>query len=186
MREEADATRPLLTYGKQKLAVESYLGRLKVPWVVARLSKLVSIRPEPRNLLNEWADQLESGQLIRCARELVFSPADVDDAARALIRLADDAFSGVYHVCGPKPVRRLDLLNLLLSKIEERRVVRPRIMECGVRDLPFIEPRPLDVSMRPDKLYAALGTPFRGMEAVCADFAANRYSVAAAKQVRPV
>jgi hypothetical protein len=30
--------------------------------------------------------------------------------------------------------------------------------------------------MRPEKLYAALGSEFRSMEAVCAEFAANRYA----------
>lgn len=175
MRTEQDPPNPVLTYGKQKLQVERYLqstGRLSA---IARLSKLVSTISEPRNLFNEWAEQIEKDEIIRCANDLVFSPADVTDAAHALIRMAEDSLSGVFHVCGPQAISRLKLLNLLIEKIGERMDIHPRVSVCTMRDLDFYEPRPLDVSMRPDKLYAALGRPFRSMDAVCSEFTANRY-----------
>ena len=184
-RRESDPPHPVLTYGKQKFEVEEHLLRSQAPWVIARLSKLVSTTPEPRNLLNEWADQLERNEPIRCAADHIFSPADVEDAARALIRMAEGPMTGLFHVCGPAALRRLDLLNLLIEKIRLRREVRPLVSACRMSDFGFSEPRPLDASMRPDKLYAALGTPFRGMDAVCADFTASRYSADFANQVRP-
>ncbi len=175
MRNESDPTQPILTYGKQKLDVEHHLRASKGPWVIARLSKLVSSAPEPRNLLNEWADQLDRNETIRCASDLIFSPADVNDAAHALIRMVEDSFSGIFHVCGPQAISRLDLLNLLIEKIRERRDIHPRVSPCSMRDIDFYESRPLDVSMQPAKLYSALGMAFRSMDAVCSEFAANRY-----------
>jgi dTDP-4-dehydrorhamnose reductase len=184
MWKESDPTRPLLTYGKQKLQVERHLQSSKAPWVVARLSKLVSTVSEPRNLLDEWVGQLGRGETIRCASDLVFSPADVEDAARALVRMAEDAFSGVFHVCGPRPIGRLELLNLLIEKIRARVDVHPQVSVCRAHDLNFYETRPLDVSMQPDKLYAALGTEFRNMDSVCSEFVANQYGRVAAAEAR--
>src|SRR6185369_3137743 len=109
-----DPTEPILTYGRQKLEVEHYLREHKSPWVIARLSKLLGSTPEPRNLLNEWADEIDGNATIRCARDLIFSPADVNDAAQALIQMAEDSFSGIFHVCGPQAIGRLELLNLLI------------------------------------------------------------------------
>ncbi len=175
MRKESDPTRPILTYGKQKREVELYLEGSKASWIIARLSKLVSARPEPRNLLNEWAEQLERGTEIRCATDLIFSPADVDDTARALIRLAEAPFTGIYHVCGPDTLRRLELLDLLLQAIRERRHIVPKIVVCRMADLGLSEARPLDVSMSAHKLYSDLDIAFRSMQAVCRDLADYRY-----------
>jgi dTDP-4-dehydrorhamnose reductase len=185
LKTETAPTHPVLTYGKQKLAVERHLATKKGAWVIARLSKLMSTRSESRNLLNEWAEQLDRGESIRCARDVVFSPADVGDAARAMVRMADESLAGIYHVCGPQAVNRLDLLQLLLEKAVAYKPFNPRISTCSIRDFPFLEPRPLDASMDPAKLYAALGSRFRGVDAVCAEFAANRYGRLAARGVRP-
>lgn len=175
MRAEQDPPNPVLTYGKQKLQVERYLQSTNRPSVIARMSKLVSATSERRNLFDEWAGQIERDETIRCANDLIFSPADVNDAAHALIRMVEDSFSGVFHVCGPQAISRLELLNLLIEKIRQRRDIRPRVSVCSMREIDFLEPRPLDVSMRPGKLYSVLGKAFRSMEAVCSEFAANRY-----------
>jgi dTDP-4-dehydrorhamnose reductase len=173
LKRESDPVNPVMVYGKQKLEIERYLEATGGAWAIARLSKLVSVRPEPRNLLNEWADQIERGEAIRCAKDLVFSPADADDAAAALIRMAEDSFSGLYNVCGPEALGRLELLDTLVRQIRERKRVQPRVEVCSARDLKFMEPRPLDVSMDPSRLYGALGSRFRSMDSVCAEFVVN-------------
>lgn len=179
MWKESDQTNPILTYGKQKLQVERHLQGSAAPWVIARLSKLVSSAPGPRNMLNDWADQIDRNEAIRCASDLISSPADVDEAARAMIRLAEDPTTGIYHVCGPRPGSRLDFLRMLIGAIGERIRIAPRVSVCRMADLDFYEPRPLDVSMQPAKLYAALGTVFRDMESICSEFARNRYAAVA-------
>jgi len=175
MRSETDPTRPILSYGRQKLEVEEHLRAIKAPWVIARLSKLVSPVPEPRNLLTDWAEKLERNEIIRCASDLIFSPADVNDAAHALVSLAEGPFAGLFHVCGPQAMSWLDLFKVFIRKVGEHKAVHANMTVIRMADLQLAEPRPLDSSMQPAKLYAALGRSFRNMECVCSEFAASRY-----------
>ncbi len=172
---EDDPPNPTLTYGRQKAAVEAYLRDKPVPWIVARLSKVVGSDDTGHSLLGEWIRQIEAGETIRCATDLVFTPAHVDDVAAALIRLAGEEFSGVFNVCGPQSMSRMALLQFLIDEVRRYRDVQPRIVPCSIRDFPFVEPRPLDGSMLPDKLYRALGSRFRDMRSVCAELARRRY-----------
>lgn len=176
---ENDPTSPLLTYGSQKLEVERFLASRAGAWIVARLSKLVSGFAEPRNPLNEWIDQIENGESIRCATDLVFSPADVVEAADALVRLAEGASTGVFHVCGPEPLSRMDLFEKLAAAVAAHGGPQARPIACRMTDLALFEPRPLDVSMDPSKLYAEIGKSFRTMQRVCMELAARRYGAVA-------
>jgi len=172
---EDDAPNPSLTYGKQKAAVERYLTGKSPPWIIARLSKIVGSDTDARSLLGEWVRQIEAGESIRCATDLVFTPAHVDDAAAALIDLADGEFSGIFNICGPQSMSRMALLQTLIQEIRRYRDFVPRVVGCSIRDFPFLEPRPLDGSMLPYKLNVALGSSFRDMRSVCADLARKRY-----------
>jgi dTDP-4-dehydrorhamnose reductase len=175
MRTETDPTRPILAYGRQKLEVEEYLRAKNAPWVIARLSKLVSPLAEPRNLLTDWAEKLERDENIRCASDLIFSPADVNDAAQALVSLAEGPSTGLFHVCGPQAMSWLDLFNVFVQKVGAHKAVHPNMAVIRMADLQLAQPRPLDSSMQPAKLYAALGRSFRRMDVVCSEFAASRY-----------
>lgn len=172
---EEDLPNPTLTYGRQKAAVETYLCGKPPPWIVARLSKVVGSDPGTHSLLGEWVRQIEAGETIRCATDLVFTPAHVDDVAVALIRLAEGNASGVFNVCGPESMTRMDLLQMLFAEVRRYRAVESPIVACSIRDFPFIEPRPLDGSMIPAKLYRTLGAPFRDMRTVCAELARSRF-----------
>jgi dTDP-4-dehydrorhamnose reductase len=177
LRTELDPTDPILSYGKQKLEVEKYIAAQPGNWVIARLSKLVSSVSEPRNLLSEWATELEQGQTILCASELIFSPADVDDVTKALICLAEDRFTGLFHACGPAPIRRLELLNYLARKLGEHTNLKGKIKTCTLQDLTLAETRPVDQSMDATKLYSSLGFSFRKMEDLCLEFVSKRYAL---------
>jgi dTDP-4-dehydrorhamnose reductase len=177
---EVDPPNPTLTYGRQKAAVEAHLRRKAPPWIIARLSKVVGSDLATHSLLGEWIRQIDAGETIRCATDLVFTPAHVDDVAAALIRLVDEPLSGVFNVCGPESMTRMELLDLLIKEVRRYRDVKPKVVACSIRDFPFLEPRPLDGSMVPTKLYRALGASFRNMRSVCAELARNRYGDAPA------
>jgi dTDP-4-dehydrorhamnose reductase len=169
---------PVLTYGKQKLAVERYLASKPVASVIARLSKVVGADPGEHSLFGEWIDKIRRGQPIRCAKDLIFTPIDVEDAVTALVGLADGGLSGVFNVCGPRSMSRLELLELFLGHVRRHRRVESEIVPCSIRDFPFLEPRPRDGSMLPDKLYTALGVQFDDMETVCRRIADEAFGAA--------
>lgn len=172
---EHDRTNPIMTYGKQKAAVEQYLAATREPWIVARLSKVVGPDRDTHSLFGEWMNDVENGKPIRCARDLMFTPIHVDDVVTALIRLAEGEFSGIYNVCGPRSMTRLELLDIFLGEVRKYREVGVEVTPCSIRDIPFRETRPLDNSLVPDKLFAALGRIAEDMESVCRRIAHEAY-----------
>lgn len=176
---ENDPARPILTYGRHKVAVEEYLMGGSGPYLVLRLSKVIASEPGAGDMLGDWMDRLEQGEEIRCASDQIFSPVDVNDVIAACVRLAEEGHSGLFHVCCPRPVSRIGLLQALVEEIRKHRKLDARIVPCSIRDFDFAEPRPLDTSMSPAKLYAALGGSFREPGQVCRAAAGRRYGVPA-------
>jgi len=172
---EEDPVNPILTYGRQKVEVERYLLGKAGAGLVLRLARVVAVAPGANDMVGEWLNRLESGETIRCASDQIFSPVTVDDAVDAMIKLTQGAHSGIFHVCGPQPVTRLQLLQMLVEEAGRHRKLAARIVPCSIRDFEFAEPRPLDTSMSPHKLYAALGRCFDDPRELCRKAAAARY-----------
>ena len=172
---EEDSVNPILTYGRHKVRVERYLKEKSSPWLVARLAKVVGTVLGHVDMLCDWMDKLESGAEIRCARDQVFSPLGVDDAVSAVLSLAEGGHSGISHVCGPGPVARLQLLQMLIEGVDKYREQRARVIPCSIRDFDFAEPRPFDTSMSPRKLYEILGRSFDDPREICRKAVAARY-----------
>ncbi|MGH8671272.1 MAG: SDR family oxidoreductase [Burkholderiales bacterium] len=172
---EEDPVNPILTYGRHKAQVERYLQEKSSPWLVARLAKVAGTVIGHVDILGGWMDKLESGAEIRCARDQVFSPLGVDDAVEAMLSLAEGGHSGLFHVCGPEPVARLQLLQMLIEEVGKYREQRARIIPCSIRDFDFDEPRPFDISMSPRKLYAILGRSLDDPREICRKAVSARY-----------
>ena len=173
---EEDPVNPILTYGRQKVAIEQYLLSKNVPWIVARLSKVVATDLDRHSVLGEWIEAIEAGKTIRCATDQIFSPTYIEDVVTALILLTEGNFAGIFHVCGSEAISRLELLTLLTREIRRYRDIEANILPCSIKDLPFPEERPLNTSMSPKKLYKTTGTVFDSLESVCERLARQRYS----------
>jgi dTDP-4-dehydrorhamnose reductase len=165
---EADPVCPILTYGRQAATVEAYLRNLSAPWVIARLTKVVASYPTPRNILSEWIEAIYRRDLIRCAYNQILSPIDIDDVVAALTFFVNNELRGLYNVCGPLPLPRLELLNTLLSFAGPRLRAAARIEICSLSDLPFAEPRPKNCSLSDRKFAAASGLAAASPEQICA------------------
>jgi dTDP-4-dehydrorhamnose reductase len=180
---EEDPVNPILTYGRQKAQVERYLLEKTPSALVLRLAKVISAAPTANNLLGEWLKQLESGKPIHCASDQIFSPVTVDDAVDAFVRLPHAGLAGIVHVCGPRPVSRLQLLQTLVEEAGRYRKLAARIVPCSIRDFrDFAEARPFDTSMSPRKLYAALRRQFADPRETCQQLVAARHGERSAAQ----
>jgi dTDP-4-dehydrorhamnose reductase len=164
---EDDEANPIITYGRHKAAIEQFLRPLPGPWLVARMSKTVGVDGGVRSLIGGWMEELESGRKLRCATDQRFSPAWVEDVARAIIELSEAGASGLYNIGGPQALSRFELLQMLVRSVRRHVDLAADITPCSIRDFPFIEPRPLDTSVDSSKAYAALGFRFRTMESIC-------------------
>lgn len=176
---ETDEPHPRMAYGAQKLAVERWLEGQRGRWLTVRLSKVVSGDPATHGLIGQWVNEIRAGKPQRCATDQVFSPAWVDDVAGAMIALAGTDATGLYHLGGPQPFSRYDLLSLLISEI--RKVapqIAPPLEPCSLHDLPFLEKRPLCTALAIDKLQAKIAWDFTPMSVICRDAAVAQFGPA--------
>jgi dTDP-4-dehydrorhamnose reductase len=176
MWQETDQATPSTQYGKQKLEVENRLLADPRPAQVVRLSRVVGTELGIHSVLGPWVEEIRAGKTMRCAIDQVFSPAGVDDIAGALLKLAASGATGLYHLGGPKPFSRIELLRLLSDHV---RAVAPtisaNIVPCSLHDLPFSEKRPLDTSIAIDKVQKVIDWQFAPMAALCAELARREF-----------
>ena len=114
---EDDVPQPILTYGKQKLAVERYLEEQEGRSLIVRFSKIVGAQRGDGTLFANWLEAIEQGQTttIRCAADQIFSPIAIEDVIEAIVCLIElrtesrRSFCQPCHVQGPVRVtpRRL-------------------------------------------------------------------------------
>jgi dTDP-4-dehydrorhamnose reductase len=173
---ENEPQTPNTEYGRQKAAVERWLMDRPEPWLIARLSKVVSGDTTTHSVLGQWVNDIKAGRPMRSATDQIFSPASVDDVAGAMIRLAETNLCGLYHVAGPEPMSRYEL-NLMLMEIV-RSVdggVAGTVERCSLRDIPFLEERPLNTSLCTRKIQEAIAWPFQSMRNLCLDIARSEF-----------
>lgn len=169
---------PVTAYGRHKAEMEGWLETQAMPYLVCRLSKIVSGDRDTHSVIGQWILDIESGRTMRCARDQIFSPAHVDDIAEAMVALADGGFNGLFNVAGPKPMSRYELALAFVQKLEVHVPgISPLLEEISLRDLKFIEPRPFDTSLSIAKLNSSVSVEMRSMEAICEDVARD-YSLA--------
>lgn len=161
LTKEEDEVRPILTYGRQKLEVETFIAGLPPPWLIIRLPKLLSIRAEPRCMLTQWIGALQNGGRIVCATDQFFTPAATLDAAKAVAALVRKRACGLYHAASPERLSRRALLQSVVEEYRKFSTPRGQIAECSLLDIPLGEPRPLDTSMSSERLSREIGALIR-------------------------
>jgi dTDP-4-dehydrorhamnose reductase len=167
-RTEAEPAEPNTEYGRQKLAVENWLRGQAAPWLVVRLSKVVSEEPVGNSVLGALIGPLRRGDVLRMATDQVFSPAHVGDIGRALAELPSLGARGILHVAGPQAWSRYDLACRMLAAVRRRAPrLSARIEPCRLHDLPFLELRPLNTSLATARMKGLLSWRFLAMDAVC-------------------
>lgn len=158
---EDDEPCPIMEYGRQKLQVERHLLSLAAPWCIVRLPKLLSAQGHPRCMLAGWLQALDQGRDILCATDQFFTPLDVCDAAQGIAALLKARAQGIYHLGGPLRLSRRALLAELLDEYGRHGEIRSRIIDCQLRDIPVLEPRPPDTSLSSARFQAQLDVPIR-------------------------
>lgn len=181
MRREEEAQSPTTEYGRQKAAVEQWLAASGRPHLVARLSKVVSEDPSVHSVLAQLLPDIRRGAELRMATDQIFSPAHVDDVAEALAALPALPARGILHVAGPRAWSRHDLTALLLRAVQARAPgITARLTPISLRDVTFLEARPLNTSLDTARIEALRPGRFRPMEQVAEAIAATAFAPGAA------
>lgn len=149
---ESDVPSPILTYGRQKVAIEAYLKKKVPDHIIIRISKAFGKTLGDNTLFTSWIDDISANKKIYLAADQIFSPILIDDLVEGInILLAQDA-TGVFNLCGTRSHSRLEFFEMLLRHLNDHKPAKADIVKCSINDFPLVEKRPLDVSMKPDKI----------------------------------
>lgn len=165
---ETDPVSPILTYGRQKVEIEKYIRDNFSEFIILRLAKVYGSQLGDGTIFANWIEAIKKGATtLQCAYNQRFSPVYVSDVVQAFIRTAENGLNGIFHLAGERSFLRIELLNMLLSCIQEYKPVKIKVVPRSIHDFKLREKRPLDVSMRPDKLIKAAGIKLHQAEAIC-------------------
>lgn len=96
---EQDATRPLCWYAETKYLGEQFVLRSGASVCVARIEMPFTAAAHPkRDLARTIVARLQAGQTIQGVTDQRITPVLLDDAARALLSLMQDPYTGIIHV----------------------------------------------------------------------------------------
>jgi dTDP-4-dehydrorhamnose reductase len=161
---EADRPEPIFAYGRQKLAVEDYIQANCEDYLIIRIARVIGSDAKDPTGFEYWLNEIERDGVIRCASDQIMSPVCRDDATEGVARLIELDKSGIYHLPGARPIKRIDLLQLLL---DEARDVDVEVEQCSLHDFPVIERRPLNSTMDASKIIGETSIRLRTYEEIC-------------------
>jgi dTDP-4-dehydrorhamnose reductase len=163
---ETDEPRPIFLYAQQKKEMEDFLLTSGRPYLCLRIARVYGDDINDGTLLSTYMRQLMANpRRLRCAVDQAFSPVYIGDVARAITRSVERGLGGVYHLSGGLRYTRLALLESMLSALARYRPLNVEIEPCSLVDFNLLESRPLDISMRNDRLLSATGLVFRDVNA---------------------
>ncbi len=160
---ETDVPQPCFAYGRQKREVEVFLEAAGRPFLTVRLARVFGGGGDDATGYSGWLAAIGAGASIECAADQIISPACLPDAAEGMARLIEGGHSGIFHLAGERPIRRIELLRLLIAAVGRHRPVQAPVVARRLADFPSAEPRPLNSSMSNGKIIAATGlaiTPY--------------------------
>jgi len=164
---EEDQVNPILIYGKQKVEIEKYIQNTCDNFVIVRFSKVFGSEKGDGTLFTNWLDSIKNNQKIYCAYDQIFSPIYINDIVKGITDLIERDCDGIYHLSGKKSFSRLDLLEILLKHVRNSSQIKTEVVKCSIHDFPLLEKRPLNVSMKPDKLIKATKIQLHDVDNVC-------------------
>jgi dTDP-4-dehydrorhamnose reductase len=152
---EDAATEPRSIYGRTKLEAECYVLTYERALVV-RLPLLYGVPDVERapTFFQAMTSALRAGREVKLFEDELRTPLWLDDAARALVRLADSELTGVIHAGGPERLSR-HAMGVALARAlgaDPALCVRAR-----TTDLELPEPRARDVSLDSSRFHACFG-----------------------------
>jgi dTDP-4-dehydrorhamnose reductase len=165
---EADPLNPILLYGHQKVEIEKYIQKNCFKFTIFRVDKVYGCTPKDKTLFTNWVDALMGGQTsMKCATDQRFSPVWVQDVVTSICTAIEKDLYGLYHLSGPNPHSRWELLEMLMAALDQHMKVEVKVIPCSINDFDLPEKRPADVSLKPDKLVEKTGIVLHNADGMC-------------------
>lgn len=161
---------PLSEYGRQKVAAEAAVLAAGGDPLVFRLALCYGFAAAggPRNWVDDMRSEVAAGRPVRAFTDQRRSLLWVDDAAELVARIAAKAGAPegrrLLNLVGPAPVSRFEFAQALCEAFG---LSTSLVVPAEAAGSPMPAPRPLDCSMRGERLHAWAGfTPAGHREAL--------------------
>ena len=150
---ETDKTYPINYYGKQKLKVENYIKKNTKNYAIFRLAKTYDCDENSENFFSEFFRSVKKGSTIyNAATDQKFNPIFVKDVIDITNFFLKNKIKGVFNLAGPKVYSRYDCLKILKNELPKQIKKKIRINKIKLRKMKFIEKRPINLSLKVNKL----------------------------------
>lgn len=157
---EGDPVRPLNTYGRLKLEMETAVLDAGPGNLVVRTTNVYGFDPESRNFLMGMLPQIARGVPVPVAEDQYGTPTLVSDLCERIRCLLERQEAGVFHVAGPDYVSRTDWARAAATAfdLDPGCVIGQRTADLGQPAL-----RPLRAGLLCERLRALGRPPLRGL-----------------------
>tara|TARA_Y100000310_G_scaffold31490_1_gene29867 strand:- start:480 stop:1340 length:861 start_codon:yes stop_codon:yes gene_type:complete len=157
---EQDEKNPNTVYGGHKQIIEDFLLNSGKKFFIARLGKVFSSNPEDNRIVTSIFEELKNNETIKCATDQIFSTIYVKDLVKLLEVVIEKNLQGLYNVVGPEYFSRFDLAKKIKSQLN---IESGKIVPCSIKDFDFIDNRPFNTSLNPEKIIRDTGFEFTKM-----------------------
>jgi dTDP-4-dehydrorhamnose reductase len=146
---ETARTAPLNVYGKTKLEGEQRVLAAHPEALVVRTTVVYGPDPGQKNYLYSLMRNLSAGTVMRVPQDQISTPTYSRDLVRATLGLVEAGSSGIFHVCGPERMGRMEFA----QKVAERLGLDASLLRgVATGDLGQTAPRPLLAGLAIQKL----------------------------------
>jgi dTDP-4-dehydrorhamnose reductase len=146
---EDDIPEPRNVYGASKLAGEKAVLSAHPGALIIRTTVVYGEDPQGKNYLYTVLRLLGAGSQLRVPQDQISTPTFNRDLIRATIGLVDGGATGIYHVCGPELLGRLEFAR----RIAEHFRLNPALLQGkDTWELQQRATRPLAAGLATDKL----------------------------------
>ena len=149
---EDDERAPLNEYGRQKVALEDIA--LSGRGLVCRTSGVFGADPRRKDFVHQLVDRLRGGGTFNVPSDQVVTPTYAPALARAVVELALQERTGIYHVAGPRVLPRARFAEMVCDAYG---LPPARLAPLPTAQLGLAAPRPLRCGLRVDKLLRTIG-----------------------------
>lgn len=160
--DENSPLNPLNEYGKQKADLERALVKnFKGRYLLIRTSKVYGLTKGDGTLIDEMAQLLVKGKVVRAAYDQVFCPIAIHDLVSTVIELQKIGAKDIFHVCGNKAFSRLEIAHAVCRALHsDINLVQP----ISLDDLgePFFRPKQVHLINR--KVYEKIRIPITSLQ----------------------
>jgi len=148
---EDDPPNPISVYGRSKLAGEIAVLDAHPDALILRTTVVYGMDERRKNYIYSLLSAIAAGRSMRVPEDQVSTPTFNQDLVSAAVGLVSANARGIWHVCGPERLSRIDFARSVLRFLD----VDPQLLDpLPTARLGQRAPRPLSAGLRTQKLTA--------------------------------